>query len=85
MIKNHESVSIEIERTIQRLINQHKESQLRLVIHPELNDYLSGRDKKFFESMTKKGKGEIVFESNDELHLNAYEFYSLADGNQLEL
>lgn len=85
MIKNHESVSIEIERSIKRLMIQHQKNQLKLVVHPELNEYLTKSDKKFFESIAKKEKGEILFELDDELHLNGFEFYSLTDGNKLEL
>lgn len=85
VIKNNESVSIEIERAVSRLINQHNETNLKLVSHPEVDQFISGRDKKLFESMVKKEKGEIQFDSNDELHVNAFEFYSLADGNKLEL
>ena len=85
MIKNHESISIEIERAINRLIRQHKETQLKLVTHPEIDNFLSGPDKKLFESLTKKERGQIEFDSNDELHLNSFEFYSLANGNRLEL
>lgn len=85
MIKNHESVSIEIERAITRLIKQHRENQLKLVVHPELDNFLSGSDKKLYESLAKKESGRLEFESNDELHLNSFEFYSLANGTKLEL
>ena len=85
MIKNHESISIEIERTLTRLIKQHNETQLKLVTHPELDKFLSGANKKLFESFAKKEKGLIEFDSNDELHLNSFEFYSLADGTKLEV
>ncbi|MCB1084276.1 MAG: ribonuclease E/G, partial [Simkania sp.] len=85
MIKNHESVSIEIERAITRLIRQHNETELKLVVHPELDSFLSGNDKRLFESIAQRESGQLEFESNDELHLNTFEFYSLADGTKLEL
>ncbi|NGX51419.1 MAG: Ribonuclease G [Chlamydiae bacterium] len=84
MIKNFESTSIEIERAIERLISINQESKLELVIHPEMDAYLSKRDKSVYERLAKKLKGEIEFKKNDELHLNGFEFYSLADGQKLE-
>jgi ribonuclease G len=85
MIKNHESIAIEIERTLTRLINQYHHTDLKLVTHPEMDHFLHHHDKALFESMTRKEKGTLEFESNDELHLNSFEFYSLADGQKLEL
>lgn len=85
MIKNHESIAIEIERNMTRLITQHKEKSLKLVTHPELDAILTHSDKKLFESLAKKERGRIEFDSNDELHLNSFEFYSLENGTKLEL
>ena len=84
IIKNFESISIEIERALKRLMSLHQESKLELVIHPQMNDYLSKRDKDVFGSIAKKTKGQIEFRTNDELHLNGFEFYSLDNGQKIE-
>ncbi len=84
MIKNYESIAIEIERAIRCLIEQHRELQLKLITHPEMDEFLSSTDKKLFESIAKKKRGEIKFGVSDEFHLNSFEFYSLAHGNKLE-
>ncbi|QVL55343.1 MAG: ribonuclease E/G [Simkaniaceae bacterium] len=84
IIKNFESISIEIERAIQKLMSIHNESKVELITHPQLNDYLGKGDKSLLEKLAKNLKGEISFKSNDELHLNGFEFYSMADGQKIE-
>ncbi|MGE0197993.1 MAG: ribonuclease E/G [Simkaniaceae bacterium] len=84
IIKNFESTSIEIERALTKLMALNNEINIELVIHPQMHDYLSKRDKENYERIAKKLKGEIAFKSNDELHLNGFEFYSLADGQKIE-
>lgn len=84
IIKNFESISIEIERAINKLMGLHKENQLELITHPQMDDFLTKGDKSFFEKLAKKFKGAISYKTNDELHLNGFEFYSLADGQKIE-
>lgn len=84
LIKNHESISIEIERTLLSLLKLEKDLKLQVTTHPTLEDYLSKSDKRHLTALAKKWKGHVEFKSNDELHLNAYEFYSLEDGQKLE-
>ncbi len=84
MIKNFESTSIEIERAIQKLMSLHKENQVELVTHPQMDDFLSKGDKNLYERIAKKWKGAIAFKQNDELHLNGFEFYSLDNGQKIE-
>ena len=84
MIKNFESTSIEIERTLNRLLSVLQETKLELVVHPQMDDYLSKKDKSIYETLVKKLKGQLAFRKNDELHLNGFEFYSLADGQKIE-
>lgn len=84
MIKNFESTSIEIERALKRLMAVNKETSLEIVTHPQMNDYLTKYDKNLFEKVAKKWRGKLAYKSNDELHLNGFEFYSLDDGQKIE-
>jgi Ribonuclease G/E len=84
MIKNFESVSIEIERAIKKLITVHDHPEIEVVVHPQMDDYLSKGDKKLLEQLAKNWKGEVVFKQNDALHLNSFEFYSLNDRQKIE-
>ncbi len=85
MIKNHESISIEIERALARLMRVDKQDHLKLTTHPLFDEYLRQGDKVTLVNLVKKWKGKIEFDTNDELHLNGYEFYSLTDGKKIEL
>src|SRR4029079_5277636 len=40
LVKTHESVSIEIERALKKIIGFHQQFALKLVLHPELDNYL---------------------------------------------
>ena len=48
MIKNHESVSIEMERALMKLLYQEKFAQLQLTYHPHLDHYFSSHEKEHF-------------------------------------
>lgn len=84
LIKNHESISIEIERALRRLISQ-KEVDLKLVSHPHLDSYLAKEDKSMWETLIKNENGRLTFSSNDNLHLNEFKFISEKNGNTLEV
>jgi ribonuclease G len=75
MIKNHESVAIEIERALLRLLYQERYQQLKLVCHPHLDNYLDQQDKDFLQQLSEKHQANLTFEVKDTLHLNAYEFF----------
>ena len=84
MIKSHESVSIEIERAIKRLVCQHQHFGLKLISHPSLDQYLAQRDKDHFRKLAEKWNAQIVYSSNDNLHLNEFQFVSTLNGKKLE-
>ena len=84
IIKNFESISIELERAIKRLITVDNHEQLEVVVHPQMNDYLTRGDKGLLERLAKNWKGEVTFKQNDELHLNSFEFYSPSNGKKIE-
>ena len=83
-IKNFESVSIEIERALQKLINQ-QQFALRLVCHPEVSHYLHTEDKDYLHKFAEKNNAQILFDTDDNLHLNDFHFYSTTNGKQLEV
>lgn len=85
MIKNHESVDIEIERALGKLINLKEELNLTLVIHPELDRHLGSKGRQHLESFAKKGKAFLKFDTSDTLHLNDFQFYSSKTHELLEV
>ncbi len=85
-IKSHESVSVEIERALKKLVNQHQQFGLELMSHPDLDGYLSHhQDKDYLRKMAGKMHAELRFENNDNLHLNEFQFYSTINGKKLDV
>lgn len=85
MIKSHESVSIEIERILKKLICQQQQFALKLVTHPELESYLNQNDKKNLIKLAESWHAHLSFDSSDVLHLNEFQFYSTINGKKLEI
>lgn len=84
-IKSHETVSIEIERALKKLITVDQQFGLKLRAHPQLDHFLSEGDKDYFRRIAEKENAELEFEVNDNLHLNDYQFFSTINGKQLEV
>lgn len=84
LIKNYETVSIEIEREIKKLLTLKEESHLQLALHPEMDDYLSKGDKNSLIYYVKKSKGSLTFKRDDTLHLNEFEFFSARNGKKID-
>lgn len=85
LVKSHESVSVEIERGLKKLLQTQNPCTLKLVVHPELNRYLDSGDKEYFTKLTKKSNGRIEYGVNDIYHLNEYQFYSTTNGQKIDV
>ncbi len=84
MIKTHESMSIEIERSFKKLIQQQQQFGLELVSHPELHHFLSHTDRAYLLKLAEKMNAELKFKVDDTLHLNEFQFYSMINGKKLD-
>jgi ribonuclease G len=84
LIKSHESVSIDIERALKKLIGQQQQFGLELISHPELDHYLGHSDKDSFRKYAEKANVQLKFGVKDTLHLNDFQFYSTINGKKLE-
>ncbi len=83
-VKNHESVSVEIERMLKKLIYSEKELSLKLAIHPELDKFLELSDKQFFLKLSRLSGAHLEFVIDDSLHLNQFEFFSLSSHERID-
>lgn len=83
LIKTYESVSIEIERALKKLIGQ-QQFGLELICHPELDHYLNHHDKSHFAKIAEKSNAQLSFKARDTLHLNDFQFYSTVNGKKLD-
>ena len=84
MVKTHESVSIEIERALKKLIRCQQQFAIRLEVHPELDHYLNVIDKEHLQKLAEELNACLEFSSNDNLHLNEFRFYSTTNHQQIE-
>ncbi len=84
-VKTHESVSIELERSLKKAIFVHQVFALKVECHPKFARHLDMYDKHFLASFAKKQNASIEFLSNDELHINDYKIYSSTNNEPLEI
>lgn len=82
-IKNHETTSIDIERTLKSLVLKEEFPLLVLYIHPHLNNYISRDDKDYLESLSGGFNTKLHFKTSDALHLNQFEFHSDTHGSKI--
>lgn len=85
LVKTHESISVEIERALKKLILCHNQFALKLIVHPDLNKYLDHTDKEYYSGLASKSNAHLEFAVNDNLHLNEFSFYSTTNGQKLDV
>ncbi len=85
MIKSHETTSIEIERALKKLIGAQQQFGLELISHPDLDHFLGHGDKDHFRKIAEEENAQLQFKTNDNLHLNDFQFYSTINGKQIEV
>lgn len=84
MIKNHESMAIEIERNLKKVIHTQNQYALRLITHPELTKHLEVHDKSYLTKLAHKNNARLEFKSDDNFHLNEFQFYSTVNEEKIE-
>ncbi len=84
LVKSHESLSVEIERSLKRIIQAQNQFALKLVIHPELNRYLEAGDKDYYRKLAGASNAKLEFGLSDTLHLNDYHFFSTINGQEID-
>jgi len=84
LIKTHESIAIEIERALKKVINLLQHYALKLVIHPELDHYLLKDDKSFLINLADRMNARLEIATDDNMHINDYYFYSSTNNVKIE-
>ncbi len=85
LVKSNESISIEIERALKKVIGCQEQFALKLVIHPELDRYLTIIDKPYLLKVASEYNAHLTFEPDDHLHLNEFHFYSTITNKRIEV
>lgn len=84
-IKSHESISIELERALKKLIQSQQHFALRLVVHPELYQHLGAIDKQYLKEWAEEQNAKLEFGTDDNLHINDFYFQSTINHAKLEV
>jgi ribonuclease G len=85
LVKSHESLSIEIERAIKKVITCQQQFAIRLVVHPELLRFLDTIDRAHLIKMCEDLNAHLELASDDNLHLNDFYFVSSINNKRLEV
>jgi ribonuclease G len=84
LVKSHESLSIEIERELKKIIQHNEQFALRLVVHPELYHYLEVIDKHYLSKLAESLNAHLEFATDDSMHINDYCFISTINNKKIE-
>jgi ribonuclease G len=84
-IKNNETVAIDIERNIKKVINLMKQYAFKVVYHPEVDNSLTRCEKNHLIGIAENLNAHVEFETDDNLHINDYTFYSTTNGKKIEV
>jgi ribonuclease G len=84
IIKSQESMSLEMERMIKKLLGSVKKQCFKFVVHPELKKYLDKQDFAYFKKIAKITNNQIELKSNDILHLNEFQIYNAKTGKKID-
>jgi ribonuclease G len=85
LIKNFETVSIELERGLAELIRCNEQYALEVAVHPSFDEYLNKEDKEFLMNKFESENAKITFKSDDTLHISTFEIYNSTNGQILEV
>jgi ribonuclease G len=84
-IKSHDSVAIEIERDLRKIIQCEQQYAIQVKVHPELLRHIQKTEKEFLHHMAESMNAKLSWETDDALHLNDYRFFSALNGAPIEL
>jgi len=84
-IKTCETISIEIERMLKKIIQVGEHYALRLYVHPILNHFIKEHDKEYFEHLAESLNARLEIQEDDTLHINEYRFTSSINDQTIEL
>lgn len=85
IVKTHETVSIEIERSLKKVIRCEEEYALKIVIHPELERFLKQTDHDYLIGLAREMNATLTWETDDRLHLNDFHFVSTINNQLIEV
>lgn len=85
LIKTNESISIEIERALKKIINCHQHFAIRLVVHPELEHHLNIIDRAYLTKLAEEMNAHLDFGTDENMHINDFHFYLTTNNRRIEI
>jgi ribonuclease G len=86
LVKTHESVLIELERQLKKVINSGQQFGICVTVHPAFYHYIhQEKEDEYLEKMAKKLKAKLEFSTDDTLHINAFVFISTISNQLIEV
>jgi ribonuclease G len=85
LVKTHETLSIEVERALKKAIGHLQQYALKLTTHPLLDHHLNIIDKQHLKKIAEELNAHLVFATDDQLHINDYQFYSTINNKRIEV
>lgn len=85
LVKTFESTAIEIERSLKKIVGCSQQFGLKLLVHPQLEDYLKVDDENFILSLADGLNAHLHVESDDNMHISDFQFFSTTNNKKIEL
>lgn len=85
LVKTHESLTIEIERALKKVILVGQQYALKLVLHPHLHQYIEKFDKHYLNKMCEELNACLEIETNENMHINDFYFVSSLNNKKIEV
>lgn len=85
MIKSHDSMAVEIERALKKVIHHHQQYGIKIRVHPLLYSYLTQEEMTYLGSIAEENHARLEWEADDELHLNDFHFISTTSNEPINV
>ena len=85
LVKTHESLTIEIERALKKVIHVGQQYALKLVLHPQLNQYIEQCDKHYLFKLCEELNAFLEIDINENMHINDFYFLSTLNSKKIEI
>ena len=84
LVKSATSVSVEIQRRLQEVLQRGKTGmQMRVTVHPQVLERLRNEDAELLVSLEEEFGGELSFRADPALHMSEFRLQNLATGAEL--
>lgn len=85
LVKTHETVSIELERAIKKVISNQGHTQLKLTFHPQLQRYLDKEGLERLRHLAQTLGARLSLHFEDSLHINDFYFAHAKSSKRIEV